>query len=102
MTPEQLLQDASLLLAPKRKDYSEQGIWSNFERSKQLVNWFKNDRDKVYVTLIATKLARIATLLNNNASPNNEALIDSFKDMINYTALWGSDVETNPLPEENK
>jgi hypothetical protein len=49
------------------------------------------------------KLSRINHLLDNGADPENEALIDSFLDMMNYAAIgqmvllgtWGEDDENN-------
>lgn len=59
----------------------------NFQRSADISSWFDNSTDKVYTTLIATKLARLATLLNGK-SPKNESIEDSFIDLVNYCALW--------------
>jgi len=92
MTPEQILLNGAKLMKDKWKDYTDgpNNIHQNFERSEQVVNWFTNDVDKVYVTLITTKMARLATLLNSGDAPKNESIQDSFVDLVNYCALWGS------------
>lgn len=90
MTPEQILLDGANLMKSKREDYSDGTIHQNFERSELIVRWFNEDIDKVYITLITTKLARLATLLNKSTEPNNESIKDSFVDLTNYCALWGS------------
>lgn len=90
MTPEQILLNGAKLMKSKRADYSDKEIHQNFERSELVVSWFKEDIDKVYVTLIVTKLARLAVLLSNTREPNNESIEDSFIDLTNYCALWGS------------
>ncbi len=73
----------------KRHDYSsEHDHHDNFKRSAYLASWFISNEDKAYVVLIGTKLARLATLLNENKNPNNESIDDSFLDLVNYCALW--------------
>lgn len=73
----------------KRADYTS-GIdnHQNFKRSEELQSWFVDDIDKPYVVLIGTKLARLASLLEQGRVPNNESIEDSFKDLINYCGLW--------------
>lgn len=90
MTPEQMLSDCARIMKSKRADYSSDGIHQNFERSEQIIGWFSHDIDKVYATLVTTKLARLAVLLSSKNKPNNESIEDSFKDLVNYCALWGS------------
>jgi len=90
MTPEMILDECKKIQKKKRADYSADGIHQNFERSEVVVSWFRHDIDKVYATLIATKLARLAVLLSNEKEPNNESIQDSFMDLTNYCALWGS------------
>lgn len=76
----------------KNRDYAAFGKdFENFERSAQISSWFNDPIDKVYVTLITTKLARLATLLNSGNRPNNESIEDSFLDLTTYCGLWGSD-----------
>ncbi len=90
MTPEELMDKGRALLKLKADDYTS-GLsdrYENFNRSSEVISWFKNDTDKVFVTLITTKLARLASLLDSK-SPKNESIEDSFVDLINYCSLWG-------------
>lgn len=75
----------------KRQDYvtvPDKDNHENFKRSAEVASWFKNDRDKPYAVLIATKLARLGSLLSKEDKPNNESIEDTFIDLINYAALW--------------
>lgn len=77
--------------AKKNADYAQEySPFENFERSALISSWFESDDDKVYVVLISTKLARLATLLNKNGKPNNESIEDSFLDLTTYCGLWAS------------
>lgn len=92
MTPEEFLESGKKIMVAKRHDYSDGSIWQNFERQEMVAEWFKNPRDKVYATMLAVKLARLAVLLSTaNKEPNNESIEDSFRDACNYIALWASD-----------
>lgn len=90
MTPEELLRVCEKLQKVKRADYSDGEIHQNFNRSATVVQWFSDDVDKVYVTLITTKLARLAVLLSSDKPPMNESIKDSFIDLINYASIWAS------------
>lgn len=90
MTPEQILLNGAKLMRIKQKDYVDGDTHQNFDRSTSVIRWFKNDIDKVYVTLITTKMARLATLLSSDNELQNESIQDSFVDLVNYCALWGS------------
>jgi hypothetical protein len=72
----------------KNDDYSAVGPDENFTRAAELISWFNNNADKTFVNHIATKLARLSTLLNSDKAPNNESLDDSFLDLANYCVLW--------------
>lgn len=92
----------------KNEDYSGPASpFENFDRAAYLTSWFENHQDKAYVNHIATKLARLATLLNKEYAgfdgPNNEAVEDSFLDLFNYVGLWASDhyYRTHPLDGRN-
>lgn len=75
----------------KNQDYAQTGApFENFERSGQLASWFNDPIDKGFTVLIGTKLARLATLLNSDKTPNNESIDDSFLDLTTYCALWAS------------
>ena len=75
----------------KIKDYAAAtNQFENFERSAELMSWFDSNLDKAFVSLIGTKLARLATLLGKNESPNNESIDDSFLDLMTYCILWNN------------
>lgn len=75
----------------KGKDYAtEEDGFINFERSSRIVMWFDRPIDKVFVTLITTKLTRLANLLSKEGPPLNESIDDSFLDLCTYCALWAS------------
>ena len=77
----------------KDEDYaSSDNPFSNFDVSEYLCSQFKNERDKVFVWPIATKLARISNLLNSGNIPNNESIEDSLIDIANYVILWKCDL----------
>lgn len=85
--PEDIFDDCAKLMSNKRHDYTKNSTHENFDRSALIASWFSDPSDKVYVTLIATKLARLASLLGEK-KPRNESVRDSFQDLINYSALW--------------
>lgn len=73
----------------KKHDYSTDGDrYSNFTRAAIIASWFKDDVDKVFVTMIGIKLTRLAEL-RNGKTPKNESRRDTSLDLTNYTALWG-------------
>ena len=99
----------------KNTDYAAQtNPFENFERSAELMSWFNNHTDKAFVSLIGTKLARLATLLNKEYEnkqlastmtggefqPNNEPIDDSFLDLMTYCILWGSNYSRRSTQKE--
>ena len=88
MKIDEIFKKCTDLTMSKRYDYtSTDDNHENFKRSAEIASWFKNEQDKPYVVLIGTKLARLASLLDNK-QPKNESIEDSFLDLINYCALW--------------
>lgn len=86
----ELIDECKKIHDKKSHDYSqEDDPFSNFKRAAELASWFKSDNDKVFVTLIGIKLARLAELFGGKL-PNNESIKDSFIDLSNYCLLWGS------------
>jgi hypothetical protein len=72
----------------KVADYaSTQNPYSNFEMSAEVAGV---PVETVFRVLIGVKLARLAELLNNAKTPNNESIDDSIIDLANYAALWAS------------
>lgn len=91
----ELLEQSKAIHLKKNKDYAnENNPFSNFERSAELISWFKGSTDKAFVALIGTKLARIAELRDGRV-PNNESLEDSFLDLLTYVGLWAAYVKRN-------
>lgn len=93
MRAENILNEGLKLLVKKGDDYTTDRLKNqheNFERVAVIASWFTADRDKPYAVLVATKLVRLAALLSTDKPPQNESLLDTFIDMANYSALWGS------------
>lgn len=74
----------------KNNDYAAGDPYENFMRAAEVTSWFNNKEDKPFVNHIATKMARLATLLNSENEPNNESIDDSFLDLATYCILWGT------------
>lgn len=78
----------------KNEDYAtNSNPFSNFDVSTFMLAQFNNPRDQSFVWPIATKLARLSTLLNGQKEPNNESVTDSLIDIANYCILWKVDLE---------
>ena len=90
MNAKQILQEAIVIQETKRHDYTEDEAsqFQNFERVASVVSWFKDPQDQVFVSLLMTKVARLAALLDKK-KPNHESIEDTFIDLTNYSALWG-------------
>ncbi len=72
----------------KNDDYAgTNGPFFNFKFAQDLIGYFRADRDKIFVTQIGIKLARLSVLLDSR-EPKNESIEDSFDDLINYCAIW--------------
>lgn|SRR5574339_41070 len=86
----EILEKSLQIHLKKNEDYASAGNpFSNFEFSAKIVKEFKNEEDKGFVALIATKLARLAEL-SDGRIPNNESVDDSFLDLVTYCALWAA------------
>lgn len=92
MTPEEILDAGKAILMKKARDYStnvEVDRTENFDRSGIVGSWFTHPTHRSFAILIGTKLARLGALLSSGRESNNEAIIDSFIDLCNYSALFG-------------
>ena len=87
---EKMLERLLTIHDKKNDDYAKSWPYENFDRSALVASWFDKNEDKAYVILIATKLARLATLLNSTKAPNNESIDDSFDDLAMYCILWAT------------
>lgn len=95
----ELLERIKIIHEKKAADYTDGvNIDQNFERSSIVSEWYNAPLDKVFATLVTTKLARLATLLNSNAQPNNESIDDSFLDLTTYCALWRANYKRRSQP----
>lgn len=82
----------------KNDDYSgENEPFFNFNFAEYVASLFKGVKDKVYVTQIAIKLARLSVVLYKT-TPNNESVEDTFDDLITYSALWKADYMNRTKP----
>lgn len=93
MRAEHILDMGRKLMKLKGEDYTNDVISNqheNFERAAVIASWFIDEQDKVFAILIGIKLARLSSLLRPGKIPNNESVLDTFVDMCNYSALWGS------------
>lgn len=95
-----ILNNIKTIHEKKNQDYSAGGPFENFERAAELLSWFKHDKDKVFINHIATKLARLATLLGSDKTPNNESIEDSFLDLCTYCILWSASHEYRKFQEK--
>ena len=88
-----LLDQMGELHARKNADYaSKSNPFSNFDFTTYVLRNFTNPRDQAFVWPIATKLARLAALLNSTEPPQNESISDSLIDIANYSLLWAIDI----------
>ena len=72
----------------KAADYSKDGNrYSNFEGAAATAG---TTVDKVFLTLIGVKLARLVELIDSGKTPQNESVQDSLLDLSNYSLLWMS------------
>src|SRR3990167_10827224 len=83
-----MLEQMQAIHDKKSADYSQPtNKYSNFERASLIADWFEDATDRVFVTMIGIKLARIAELSQPGRVPNNESLEDSFLDLCTYCVL---------------
>lgn len=74
--------------ARKNHDYAQDNDpFSNFKRAALISEWFNDPVDKVFVTMIGIKLARLAEL-HNGKEAKNESVNDSHLDLEVYATLW--------------
>lgn len=81
---DKLMKELKVILTAKGDDYSGEDRLSNF---KTVAGILKITPELSCLNLIATKVARLGTLLSSRSEPNNESIEDSIKDLINYSIL---------------
>lgn len=97
MTPEEQIEhveklDDDLLgiLKSKGKDYADTDVLSNFKIVSEIVKLAKINAElpEGYAMLmVILKIVRIWNLKKSGKTPENESLLDSYKDLINYCKL---------------
>jgi hypothetical protein len=68
----------------KGNDYAGQERMSNFLKVAEIAGL---SPEQVILTHLGTKVARLSNLLNNNKTPENEAVEDTLLDLANYAFL---------------
>lgn len=72
------------IMFAKGNDYANKDRLSNFKLAGNISGLTP---ELNCLSLIATKVARLGVLLNNESKPNNESIQDSLLDLANYTIL---------------
>lgn len=85
-----LLDKSKKIHETKNQDYTSGNVDENFHRMAIISEWFNDPLDRVFATMVAVKLARLATLLNKSTTPEHESVDDSFLDLFTYVGLWGA------------
>jgi len=74
----------------KSQDYAkDDNVYSNFEFAALVSDIFTDPVDRVFATMIAIKLARLAEL-GKGKSPKNESVEDSHLDLATYCTIWAA------------
>jgi len=72
------------IMFAKGNDYANEDRLSNFKLAGNISGLTP---ELNCLSLMATKVARLGVLLNNDKTPNNESIHDSLLDLANYTIL---------------
>lgn len=80
------LTDLDAILAKKKSDYSTGDDFWNFEFAADTMGGDASPSD-VMRALIGIKLGRIQNLLAEGSDPENESLLDSFRDLAGYAII---------------
>lgn len=87
---EKLDNDLLDILKSKGKDYADADVLSNFKIVSEIVKLAKINAElpEGYAMLmVILKIVRIWNLKESGKTPENESLLDSYKDLINYCKL---------------
>jgi len=89
------------VIQSKGADYGNDDVLSNFKQVSQVIKILKIDAttpEGYSMLLVILKICRISTLKDGNKIPNNESLLDSYEDLINYCKLaYLNEIESNSL-----
>lgn len=80
----ELTQKMQSVMFSKGNDYANEDRLSNFKLAGTICGLTP---ELNCLSLMATKVARLGVLLNNDNAPNNESIQDSILDLANYTIL---------------
>lgn len=78
------------LIKTKGADYGNTDVLSNFKQVSEVSKILKIDTttpEGYAIFMVVLKIARICNLKADDKIPNNESLLDSYKDLTNYTKL---------------
>jgi hypothetical protein len=78
------------VLKSKGEDYATEDVLSNFKQvssASKVLNIDVGDPTNYALFMCILKIARLTNLINNNKTPNNESIDDSFVDLIGYSKL---------------
>lgn len=78
------------LIQKKGKDYSNEDVLSNFKQVSGAVKSLGIDvgtQEGYALMMCILKIARITNLKAKGTTPENESLLDSYNDLINYAKL---------------
>ncbi|HPO91346.1 MAG TPA: hypothetical protein PLJ44_09585 [Victivallales bacterium] len=80
------IHERKLVLKKKNYDYANKdNAFSNFEEVARIAGI---KVEKVFLSLIAVKVARLSELLNSDKEPQNESILDTLMDLSNYSDLF--------------
>jgi hypothetical protein len=80
----EITEQMKTIMFAKGNDYANTDRLSNFKLAGNISGL---SPELNCLSLIATKVARLGVLLNNDKTPNNESINDSLLDLANYTVL---------------
>jgi hypothetical protein len=87
---EKLDGDLLNILKSKGKDYADTDVLSNFKIVSEIVKLAKINTELpegYSMLMVILKIVRIWNLKQSGKTPENESLLDSYKDLINYCKL---------------
>lgn len=88
-----------ITLFSKGNDYANEDRLSNFKLAGNITGIGPKLNA---LNLIATKVARLGSLLNGNKTPNNESINDSLLDLANYVVLLNMIINEETNQQINK
>lgn len=81
---DEVVADVKATLTKKGADYANEDALSNFKEVGEATG---TSPQITCLTLIATKVARLGVLFNSGKEPQNEAVVDSIRDLVGYSTI---------------